>query len=355
MRYHTFQTIRLLCCGTALALSLSGCGKPEVPLPPPAAQVKGPSPLVRVNSQALTRADFDFEVQRRQEQGRPSESVDALLDELIDREVMLQAARASDWFKDPTVQRELDNQLLSRWLGTTLQREKDQVTVSDEELRQAYEADLDQHTRPALIRLAMLYRKCSPMDSDATRAALTEALEQGKAVFVKNREAALQKGRMVGFGSIAADYSEDATSRYRGGDLGWLDASRADYHWPSNVVATGFALEKGGVSDVLSAEDGLYIVMKSDVRPARVTPFEEAAPALRRRLLRERQDALAEQMRTRLRDAADITVNSTLAAQLELPDPGQTDKPGPVPALRAVSEPAPALAGRRPGLSRIQK
>ena len=101
---------------------------------------------------------------------------------------------------------------------------------------------------------------------------------------------ATRDGRIPGFGALAAEASEHATSRYRGGDIGWIETGRDAYPLPAAIVETGFALPVGGVSDVIETEEGLYVVMKQDQREARTAPFEEVADTLRRRLLRDRRD-----------------------------------------------------------------
>ena len=318
VRIVIWQAGRLRIIAACLALLASGlmtagCSRQAEPV------VAVDVPLAEVNGEAITQADFAFEVQRRLETGRPLGEPDAILRELAERRIMLQKAEESGMMADPLVQRELENQKLARWLERTLQARKDAVTVSDGDLRQAYEADLAAHTRSARVRLAILYRRLGRHDSEERRATLRAELEAARERYLADPDGVTQKGRIPGFGTVAADASEDTVSRYRGGDLGWLERGRTGYRWPDAVTATGFALPPGQPSDVLATGDGFYVVMKTGEREPRVTPFEEAAVSLRRQLLRERQEAVEQAFKRNLLASAEVRIDAVQAARLELP------------------------------------
>jgi len=305
----------ILAAGLIL-LGAAGCGKKDRVSEPAA-----PPPLARVGDAVITEADFEVEARRRAEADRPATDTSELLQEMIEREVMLQKARSDDAMRTPEVQRALDNQLLTHWLDGSLQQAKDQVTVTDDELRAAYEADPASHTRPAMIRVAMLYRKvgvsAAPEDRDNVRAALRAARD----TYLRDPAAATQGGRISGFGTVAAEASEDAVSRYRGGDIGWHEPTGERFRWPKAVMEAAFALKKGETSDLIEIEDGLYVVMKSDERPSSVTPFEEAKVTMRRRMIRDKQAAVEAEFRSNLLSSVRIEINHDVLGRMELPRP----------------------------------
>jgi len=305
----------------AVGLLFTGCGSRDaVPPEPPE------PPLAAVDGVSITEADFAFEVQRRQASGRPLGEPQAILDDLIQRQAMLQQAERSDIMQDPAVRRELENKQLGQWLDRSLQVERDRVRVSDAELRAEYDARPEAFTRPEMARLAMLYRRVNRRDAEAAQAALRADLESGRALFLADSSAATQAGQLTGFGTVAARFSEDAVSRYRGGDLGWQDRGSSGGRLPDAVADAGFALDVGAVSEVIADGDGLYVIMKSDARPARVTPYEEVAPTLRRRLIRLRQDAVERAFVSNLMASAKIEINQEKVARLALP-PVETPVP----------------------------
>lgn len=314
----------------AAGLVAAGCGRKE----PAAAE---PPPLARVGDAVITEKDFAFEVQRRLAHGRPLGEPRAILQELVERQAMLQKAERSEVLQDPEVRREMENKQLGQWLDRTLQVARDGVRVTDEEMRAYYDAHPEAHTRPETSRLAMLYRRVSPRDSAETQAALREDLGRGRAEFLADPAGASRHGELPGFGAVAARFSEDPATRYRGGDLGWIGAAGDGGRQPAAVIAAGLALATGVVSEVITAGDGLYVVMKSDWRPAYATPYEEAAPGLRRRLIRLKQDEVERTFKSNLLAEARIEINEDQAARLALP----SVVPETPPDLRPVSELGP--------------
>ena len=341
----------LLLSLSASACLIIGCAKQEVSItdvPIDAVPTDAPKPLAQVNDTALTMEDYAFEIQRRKELRRPFGGAETVVNELVEREVMLQAARNSKWMQDPVVRRELENQMLARWLARTLQQQKDAVVVSDDELRETYTKNVEQYTKPALVRLAILYRKVTDKDPAEKVASIQAELEQARMTFLSNPEEARQGGRMTGFGAIAASSSEEATSRYRGGDLGWLDPSKTDERWPAQLMAAGLALEIDSVSEVLTTPEGCFVVMKTGFRPERVTPFVEVAASLRRKLIRERQEGMEETFLAKLMNNSRIQIDAQQLAQLIEATPVQHAIPDNKPHPISTTDSSVLFSGPRP-------
>ncbi|MDY0341506.1 MAG: peptidyl-prolyl cis-trans isomerase [Coriobacteriia bacterium] len=327
-----------------LLVTATGCWRREETPPEPA-------PLARVGNAVITSADVVAEAQRLRDAGHPATEAKAVLQALIEREAMLQEASASTGVNAPAARRERENLLLSQWLEHTLQAEKRQAALTDDELRTFYEANITEFSHPARVRLAILHRK-PDHGTESSAETLTAALRQARQSFLDDPAGATRNGRIPGFGAIAVEASEDASSRYRGGDLGWLDTGRNDYRWPAEVIAAGFALPTGGISDVYATESGLYIVMNQDQRKAHTTPFEEVAATLRRRLLRIKHDEIEASFKSNLIAHAVIEIDAAQAAALSLPSPPQRQMKPPdlIPMTRfkrgdqateTVSEPEP--------------
>lgn len=319
--------IRILACLLAPAL-LAGCGrKQEAVAPPP------PPPLASVNGVAITPEDVAFEIQRRREAGRPITDARTILSDLIERQTMLQAARASGVLDEPAVKRELENRELGQWLDRSLQRERDAVRVTDEELAAYYETNADLHTRPAMSRVAILHRKVGASDSEEARAAILDALAAARTAYLADPAAATRNGQLTGFGTVAASSSEDALTRYRGGDLGWTPDTDLARRIPGPVADAAASLGVGQVSEVITTDDGLYVVMVVERQPAARTPLAEVAPGLRRKLIREKQQLVEQTFTRNLLAAATIVVDEQQAAALAVPAaPPEPTPPVLVPA-----------------------
>jgi hypothetical protein len=242
-----------------------------------------PDVIARVGPREIRVERFQEEALRRG--GLRSEGLDrkALLDEMIDYEVLLVQAMEAGLDQDPEVRRSYHHLLVGKLRQQMLQPRIDAVEVTDEEVDRYYQAHIDEYTRPARVRLALLHLETHPTMSDekreATRARLSEARTKAEEIPPEVR----------GFGPLAIDYSEHQASRYKGGDIGWLSEGR-DYRWPEPVVSAGFALDqKGEVSDLIETDQGLYLVKLLDRRPAEVAPLEKVASRIRHKLLLEKR------------------------------------------------------------------
>lgn len=274
-----------------ISVVVAGCSR----APSPTVEKSNSPVLATVEGRAITQANFDDEVARRGA-NLSAPDAEAVLRQLVEREAMLVKAEKAGIAKSAAFRHETENRLISQWLAGTLQKERDAVRVTDEELKAAYEARKDGVLRQgAQNRFAILCRKGKNVEE--LKAALAEAV----VAFTKDRDAATHQGRLTGFGTIAADHSEDTVSRYRGGDLGWFDAGEPESsRVPQAVLLAGAALETGRVSDPVVAGDGVYVIMKSGARDAKQIVFNEAAPALRRKLTSEKHSAVEANFKTAL-------------------------------------------------------
>jgi len=300
----------------ALGLLLYGCR--------PASSSEPTSPvLATVNGRAITQADFDEESSRR-----PSLSAEATLSNLVERQAMLIRAEASGAADTPAFRRDTENRLISQWLVDAYQKEREAITVTEEELGAAYETRREQlFIRPPLTRYAILYRKGRDL------AELTGALEEAVARFEADRAAATNNGRLQGFGKIAADHSEDTISRYRGGDLSWVGDDTAS-RIPAEVLTAGKAQALHAVSKPMAAGDGVYVIMKTDERDATQLDFKEAAPALRKRLLAEKQTALESRFKKDLMGSVTVVHKASPVAAPQARKDGRDTPPAfPMPAM----------------------
>jgi parvulin-like peptidyl-prolyl isomerase len=283
-----------------------------------------------VGDAVITRADFDREAERLAAVGRLPEDAGQLLRGMTERLAMLQMAKAAS-ADDPETQREVDNLLLVRWRDKQRGAHRAEYAATDEDLRDAYEADPAAWARPAQVRLAMLYRKVPRSATPEARAEIENALLKAVETYKSDADSATDKGRMQGFGSLAVDNTEDQISRYRGGDLGWMEAKASSNRVPAEVLKTGMALKKGEISELIAAEGGVYVIMKTDEREETRVPYEEAAVALRRRIMKDKSEAADRAMIQRAVADVGVTIADERLESLSLP--------APLPAQRTPSAP----------------
>ena len=276
---------------------------------------KAPDILARVGPHDITVERFTREMIRRG--GSTPERLDkkALLDEMIDYETLLVKALEAGLDKDPVVVRSYRNTLVGKLRQQTLLPRIDSTTVSDEEVQAHYEKKLDRYTRPGGIRLALLYLKTHLTMSE-------EKFTRLKNRMAEAREKALQSSNGRGFGSLAVSYSEDQATRYKGGDLGWMDESRSRYRWDTRIVTAGFSLEKpGDISEIITTEKGLYLVKLIDRREPVVKPLERVKARIRHTLLLAKKKQTEKRFLQEMRAATRIEVYPDILDGVALPNP----------------------------------
>jgi hypothetical protein len=271
--------------------------------------------LVRVGTNAITVDDFRREVEWRRTTGRPVPGKQALLDEMIGRELRLQKARAAGLESDPDVRRTFDEVLVSKLEERELTPQIDGLKITPEEVRAAYEKELPHYTRPAKAHLAFI---CIKADRTMTTNRLADL--EARITEARTQALALPPGTF-GFGRVAVDYSEDQTSRYRGGDAGWFDEGVfTGYRWPEAAISAGFALKNPGeISEVIKTPAGFYLAMKLDTRPSVVTPLEQVRASLERRLLAAKQEEARDAFARALHAVAPVQTFPEALAALDFP------------------------------------
>jgi parvulin-like peptidyl-prolyl isomerase len=175
----------------------------------------------------------------------------------------------------------------------------------------------------------MLYVECDPRASEARRREARGRIDEARgraSVFASQN----------GFGQLAIDYSEDQASRYRGGDLGWIDAASIPPRLPKTVVQTGLDLPQGQLSEIIETEKGFYLVMKTDSRGQTTTPMAKVESSLKQSLLGKKRRALEEAFRQEIARIVGVQMNHAALAAVELPRE-ESPKREPQPPVMAAT------------------
>ena len=171
------------------------------------------------------------------------------------------------------------------------------VSVTDEEIARAYEANKSGLVRPDRMRLSQIYISApnsnSPVNSQrraAARIRAEEALER------------IQAGQS--FEGVARAISE-APGKDKGGDLGMLPISQL----PPFLVDAGAALKPGGISPVVESEYGFHIVKLVERVHGKEASREEARAAIKNSLLARKSElAVREYIDTMIDEDVEVLV-----------------------------------------------
>ncbi len=146
--------------------------------------------------------------------------------------------------------------------------------VSDDDVKQQYEASADTYKHPEQIHARHILLLVPP---SATQAVVDKTLAQAKDI-----QAQLKKG--ASFQTLAQKYSQDPGSAHKGGELPWF--AQGSMVKPFEDAA--LALKPGQISAPVRTQYGWHIIQLEGTRPAGMVPLDEAAPEIRKRLAEER-------------------------------------------------------------------
>lgn len=172
-----------------------------------------------------------------------------------------------------------------------------QISVSDAEVHEAYEASRAQLIQPEQVHARHVLIKVA---AEADEASTSEARATIEGVLKEAKEGA-------DFAGLAEKYSQDSTAS-KGGDLGF--APRGAFVKPFEDAA--FAMKAGEISDIVRTRFGFHIIKVEAKREARTLTEAEAAPRLRQYVgSKKLQESLQEQVKNlRAKGNVDVKVAS---------------------------------------------
>jgi peptidyl-prolyl cis-trans isomerase C len=234
------------------------------------AQAADDKAVALVNGAAIPQARMDMRVKAAAQQGQP-DSPDlqkAIREDLINLEVISQAASKNGLDKQPEIVQQLELARQSILAGAFVQDYVKSHPFGDDVLKQDYET--------MKARVGNKEYKLSHI--------LVETEEDAKKVVAE-----LKKGAK--FAKVAKTKSKDPGSADKGGDLGF--AVPSNFVQPFAEAVTKLA--KGKISDPVQTQFGWHVIKLEDTRELKVPTFEEMKPNLEKRKQQESiQKAVAE-------------------------------------------------------------
>lgn len=309
-RTHSVRIRRGIAAGAAALAVITGlasCNRSGTTAP-------AETVAARIGNETIPVREVEEEIAYRVSRGAIVPPREKLLEDMIERRLLVKRARDAGLDSDPEIRRSLENLLISRYKEDHLRAETAALQVSDEEIAARYQENPDRFRHPAKARLAILQAalpaSLDPEQREETLARMREA-----------RELAVAKpADGPGFGTLAVRYSEDDVTRHRGGDTGWLNEN-VDYRWPAEVVRAGFALSSGETSEPIVCGDAVYLVRKLDERPSVAVPLAQVGETLRREIHSEKLRAVQEAFATRIREGIRIEAFPDTLAGIQIPLP----------------------------------
>ncbi len=291
--------------------------------------------LVVVDGETIERADLERELKRR---GLAAQSLSRLgrsvLDDMVELEMLAAAARRSGYADDADVRYDVKHALAGRYRSETIEAPLSEIAVGNDEIAAYYDANLEQFTLPEAAHAAIVFLAAPAAGSQERR----EAAEAKAEELRREVEARIAPAESH-FGPLAVRHSDDQASRYRGGDVGWLEKGQADSRFEPAVLDAMFALEQPGqMAPVIATEAGFYVVKLLDKKPERTKPLAAVADEMRARLLRSKRAERERELRDRAVAGVEVRMNESQIAALgfaaDEPPTLNPKAPNPLVAMR---------------------
>jgi peptidyl-prolyl cis-trans isomerase C len=174
-----------------------------------------------------------------------------------------------------------------------LQEMRKNITITKEESRTFYDANLERFKYPQQVKASHIL---ITVKEDADEAAKKQALSTIEA---------LRKRAVAGedFGDLAKNNSQGPSSN-QNGDLGFFGRGQM----ASSFEDAAFALKPGEISEVVKTKFGYHIINVTEAKAAGVMPFEDLEERISAYLPQQQLDQAQRQYTKNLREKAEVEV-----------------------------------------------
>ena len=262
-------SVALAAMSAPLALAQTKAEKAEKTAPK-AAKADG---RLSVNGVAIPNAYFDAMNREREQSGQPAnpEFANAMKDELVNREILSQAAKKKGIDKSPTVAAQMDMARQAVLIRAYFEDYVKANPISDAQLK----ADYDKY----VVQLGDKEYKA--------RHILVDKEDEAKAII-----ASLKRGET--FEKLAKEKSKDTGSKDNGGDLDWAPAGRYVPEFGNAIKA----LPKGQLTDTpVKSPFGYHVIRVDDSRAMKVPSFDEVKDKFRQQAQQDQVGRLVQELR----------------------------------------------------------
>jgi peptidyl-prolyl cis-trans isomerase C len=232
-------------------------------------------PKVVVNGVTIPPARFDAMATELTAQGHPAsaERENAIKEELVNREVLAQAAKKRGLDKDPKVQAEMDMARQAVLVRALFESEVKAHPITDADLQKQYDQ----------------FKASMGTSEYKVRHILVDKEDEAKAIIDQ-----LNKG--ADFAKLAKEKSKDPGSKDNGGDLDWGPAGRYVKPFAEAVQS----LKKGEITKTpVKTDFGYHVIQVEDIRPLKVPSFDEMKEQFRQRAQQQQIQKLVMELRSK--------------------------------------------------------
>jgi peptidyl-prolyl cis-trans isomerase C len=241
--------------------------------------------IAEVGDKAVSASQFEAYLKFKRLASADEKRRSGLMDQYLEREALATAIEQSNLLDKELMKAELNDfrrqMLISRYFEKLL-REK----VTEDTVKSYYVSHASEYEQKKVRVSHILFR---------TNRNMTETERKAKMTVAQEAHGKLIQGTT--FAEVAKNYSEDAISAKKGGDLGWMKKGSVNPKF-SKVI---FELESGKISEPFETPFGFHIVKVTDGPAVVKQPLDAVKGDIRYRLQNEVKAAEIERLRSQVK------------------------------------------------------
>lgn len=279
-------------------------------------------PVATIGQRTLTLGELEARLAQQPEAVRAQYGTVARRREFllnwVQFEVLADEAVRRGFDKDSEVVETLRSQMVRRFLEEEVQQGVTPESVTDDEIRAYYDANLRLYSRPASVEL----RHLQVADAGLAQRLHDEIVAGGEAVPAKI---------LSTWKDYIDRYHEDATTKPQLGSLGvvWeslppgATPAEVGLHesLPASLREAGSKLGAYEVSPVVKSEHGFHILLAVAKNPKLSVSLDEVKAQIRTRMVKRKRDQARVELINRLQQQAKVEYNDEAIGLLPPPDP----------------------------------
>jgi peptidyl-prolyl cis-trans isomerase D len=197
----------------------------------------------------------------------------------FDNEVKTEDKDLATWYESHQEAYRTDPQIMLRYAAFREDELDGNLTISDSEIERYYDEHLDDYKKEEKRQARHILLK---VPEGANEALDQETLEKAQSILerLKNDE---------DFGKLAKEFSQDAASAAKGGDLGFF--TRGTMVKP--FEDTAFSMKEGELSEPVRSRFGWHIIRLEKIQPARVQTLDDVRDSIAKLLRQEKLKDMA--------------------------------------------------------------
>jgi peptidyl-prolyl cis-trans isomerase C len=242
-----------------------------------------PNVVARIGNKTITVADFNkiltyYDAEQRAMIEKNPQAKPTILWQTVQGMVIAGLAREKGFDKRPEIKGQLE-MITNNFLAFQyLQKEViSKIKVTEKEAKAYYDKNPDLFKSPEQVKARHILIQVPK-----------EAADEDKKKLKEKADEVLKKVKAgEDFTKLAAEFSDDAGTKSKGGELGFISKG-------SMVPAfeqAAFSLKPGEVSELVETEFGFHVIKVDEKKEAVAEPFETIKEKVTKQVLREKQEA----------------------------------------------------------------